>query len=42
MVGMDGFGASAPAADLYAHFDITAEAVAEAARQCLKAGPAAG
>ena len=38
MVGMDGFGASAPAADLYAHFGITAEAVAEAARQCLKAG----
>jgi transketolase len=37
MVGMGGFGASAPAADLYAHFGITAEAVAEAARQCLKA-----
>ncbi len=36
MVGMDGFGASAPAADLYAHFGITAEAVAEAARKCLK------
>ncbi|MCH7710733.1 MAG: transketolase [Proteobacteria bacterium] len=41
MVGMGGFGASAPAADLYAHFGITAEAVAEAARQCLKAGSAA-
>ncbi len=27
-VGMDGFGASAPIADLYAHFGITAEAVA--------------
>ena len=42
MVGMGGFGASAPAADLYAHFGITAEAVAEAARKCLKAGSAAG
>ena len=42
MVGMDGFGASAPAADLYAHFGITAEAVAEAARKCLKAGSGAG
>ncbi|MCH8137719.1 MAG: transketolase, partial [Proteobacteria bacterium] len=42
MVGMGGFGASAPAADLYAHFGITAEAVAEAARQCLKAGSGAG
>ncbi|MEO1328874.1 MAG: transketolase [Pseudomonadota bacterium] len=30
-VGMAGFGASAPAAELYAHFGITAEAVAEAA-----------
>jgi transketolase len=30
-VGMPGFGASAPAADLYRHFGITAEAVAEAA-----------
>ena len=30
-VGMSGFGASAPAADLYTHFAITAEAVAEAA-----------
>jgi transketolase len=28
---MPGFGASAPAADLYRHFGITAEAVAEAA-----------
>lgn len=27
-VGMDGFGASAPYKDLYAHFGITAEAVA--------------
>jgi transketolase len=30
-VGMTGFGASAPAADLYRHFAITAEAVADAA-----------
>ncbi len=30
-VGMSGFGASAPAGDLYAHFGITAEAVAAAA-----------
>ena len=31
-VGMDGFGASGPAGDLYAHFGITAEAVAAQAR----------
>lgn len=31
-VGMTGFGASAPAEALYAHFGITAEAVAAAAR----------
>jgi transketolase len=31
-VGMTGFGGSAPAADLYKHFGITAEAVAEAAK----------
>jgi transketolase len=31
-VGMTGFGASAPANELYAHFGITAEAVADAAR----------
>ena len=30
-VGMDGFGASAPAGELYKHFGITAEAVAEKA-----------
>ncbi|MER8375651.1 transketolase [Mesorhizobium sp. M1406] len=30
-VGMTGFGASAPASDLYRHFDITPEAVAAAA-----------
>ena len=31
-VGMDGFGASAPAVDLYQHFGITAQAVSAAAR----------
>ena len=31
-VGMDGFGASAPFKELYRHFGITAEAVAEAAQ----------
>jgi transketolase len=31
-VGMDGFGASAPAEDLYRHFAITPEAVADAVR----------
>ena len=32
-VGMKGFGASAKATDLYKHFGITAEAIAEAARR---------
>ena len=32
IVGMQGFGASAPAKDLYAHFGITAEAVVAAAK----------
>jgi len=35
-IGMDGFGASAPIADLYRHFGITAEAVAQAASARLK------
>ncbi|MDJ0821971.1 MAG: transketolase [Paracoccaceae bacterium] len=34
-VGMDGFGASAPAGALYDHFGITADAVADAARRRL-------
>ena len=34
-IGMSGFGASAPAKDLYQHFGITAEAVADAVRQRL-------
>ena len=32
-VGMPGFGASAPAAKLFQHFGITAEAIAAAARR---------
>jgi len=34
-VGMRGFGASAPAKDLYAHFGITAETIARAAREAV-------
>jgi transketolase len=34
-VGMEGFGASAPAEELYAHFGITAKAVAKAVRDLL-------
>ena len=34
-VGMDSFGGSAPAGDLYAHFGITAEAVAGAAKDLI-------
>ncbi len=37
-VGMNGFGASAPAGDLYRHFGITAEAVAEKAKALLDKG----
>jgi len=33
VIGIDTFGASAPAGELYEHFGITAQAVAEAARQ---------
>jgi transketolase len=35
-VGMHGFGASGPYKDVYKHFQITPEAVAEAARAALK------
>lgn len=35
-VGMTGFGASAPAPELYRHFGITAEAVADAARNLIE------
>jgi transketolase len=34
-VGMEGFGASAPAGDLYRHFGITADAVADVARSVI-------
>jgi transketolase len=34
-VGMEGFGASAPAGDLYRHFGITADAVADAAKSVI-------
>ncbi|MBU3029193.1 transketolase [Paracoccus marinaquae] len=37
-VGMTGFGASAPAADLYRHFGITAEAAADLARDLIQGG----
>ena len=37
-VGMQGFGASAPAAHLYEHFGITAAAVADAAREGYRPG----
>jgi transketolase len=36
-IGMTGFGASGPAAELYKHFGVTAEAVAEATRTLVKA-----
>ncbi len=39
-VGMKGFGASAPAGDLYRHFSITAEAVADAAAKAIDAAHA--
>ncbi|WP_296708117.1 transketolase [Rhodoblastus sp.] len=35
-VGMNGFGASAPAGELYKHFGITAEAVVDAAKTLIK------
>ena len=35
-IGMTGFGASAPAKDLYRHFGITAERTAEAAAAALR------
>ena len=37
-IGMTGFGASAPAEELYPYFGITAEAVAEVARERVKNG----
>ncbi len=41
-VGMHGFGASAPAQDLYKHFGITAEAVAAAARRLIESSRSKG
>jgi transketolase len=35
-IGMDGFGASGPADQLFEHFGITAGAVADAARTALR------
>ena len=35
-IGMPGFGASGPYKDVYKHFGITAEHVAEAAKSALK------
>lgn len=37
-IGMEGFGASAPASELYKHFNITPQAVAEKARQLVQNG----
>ena len=34
-VGMDGFGASAPGAELYEHFGITTDVVVDVAIQCI-------
>ncbi|HWG78289.1 MAG TPA: transketolase C-terminal domain-containing protein, partial [Stellaceae bacterium] len=36
VLGMTGFGASAPAAELFRHFDLTAEKLAEAALAAVK------
>lgn len=36
IIGMDGFGASGPASELYAHFGITADAVAAAVKKYCK------
>ena len=36
IIGMDGFGASGPAVELYKYFGITVEEVADAVKNCLK------
>jgi transketolase len=41
VLGMRGFGASAPAKDLYAHFGITADALVDMARARLATRAAA-
>jgi transketolase len=35
IVGMHGFGVSAPGAELFAYFGITADAVVKAVEECL-------
>ena len=40
-MGLDGFGASAPGADLYDHFDLTVDAVVVAATKCIDRAQAA-
>ncbi|CAM5790758.1 transketolase [Rhizobacter fulvus] len=42
VIGIASFGESAPAADLYRHFGLTAERVVEATLQCLAAAERAG
>ena len=37
IIGMDGFGASGPAAELYKYFGITVEEIVDAAKNCIKA-----
>ena len=37
VIGMDGFGASGPAAELYKYFGITVEEIVDAAKNCIKA-----
>ena len=36
IIGMDGFGASGPAGELYKYFGITVEEVVEAVKNCIK------
>ncbi len=36
VIGMDGFGASGPAAELYKYFGITVEEIVDAAKNCIK------
>jgi transketolase len=36
IVGLDGFGASAPGGELYKHFGLTADAVAKTVEKCIK------
>ena len=36
IIGMDGFGASAPAAELYKYFGITVEEIVDSVKNCIK------